>query len=106
LSFCGGGGGVGLGGGGDGTTRGGFLALGLSGDGVGSAAGFGVVAAAEGGGDGDGEPKKAVIWLCFRMSGERPLLRRRDAIGERPGKEWMFSFTQGFRALVGDWWRW
>lgn len=55
------------------------MALGLSGDGVGSAADFGVVVAAEGG-EGDGEEKKAVIWLCFRMRGERPLLRRRDAI--------------------------
>ena len=83
-----------MGGGGAGTTRGGFRALGFSGDGEGSAAGFGVVAE----GEGDGEEKKAVIWLCFRMRGERPLLRRRDAIEGRPRnrKGWLlFFFSRG-----------
>lgn len=42
-------------------------------------------------GEGEGEAKKAVIWLCFRTRGERPLLRRRDAIRERPRKGWLLS---------------
>jgi hypothetical protein len=39
-----------------------------------------------------------VIWLCFRTRGERPLLRRRDAIEGWAWKEW----AAGFRGLVGD----
>lgn len=68
-----------MGGGGDTAASGDLvLALGFSGDGEGlDAPGLGP----EGDGEGVGEEeKKAVIWLCFRTSGERPLLARRDAI--------------------------
>lgn len=93
-----------MGGEGEGTTRGGFLALGFRGDGDGFAAGFGAEEEGDGEGfasdfgveegdgvgfaadfeaeeEGEGVEKKEVIWLCFRTRGERPLLRRRDAIG-------------------------
>lgn len=63
-------------------------ALGFSGDGEGlGAPAFGVDGEGEGVGD---EEKKAVIWLCLRTSGERPLLARRDAIAEgRGAEEWL-----------------
>lgn len=58
------------------------LALGFSGEGEGEGLELPCFGAeVEGDGDGDGEEKKAVIWLCFRTSGERPL-RRRDAMAE------------------------
>ena len=79
------------------------LALGFSGDGEGlDAPGLGP----EGGGEGVGEEeKKAVIWLCFRTSGERPLLARRDAIAE--GSEGMAALLSasaglGFCPFAGE----
>lgn len=53
------------------------LALGFSGDGDGEGLELPCFGPEE---EGDGEEKKEVIWLCFRTSGERPLLRRRDAM--------------------------
>lgn len=73
-------------------------ALGFSGDGEGlGAPAFGVDGEGEGVGE---EEKKAVIWLCFRTSGERPLLARRDAIAEGEGAGGMAS---PFSAGLGFW---
>lgn len=83
-----------MGGGGEGTARGGFVALGFSGEGEGLAV---------------GEEKKAVIWLCLRRSGERPLLRRRDdgdAIGEGGRSGWGVFAGDLFAATARDGGKW
>lgn len=75
-----------------------LLSLGFSGDGEGlDAPGLGT----EGDGEGVGEEeKKAVIWLCFRTSGERPLLAGRDAIAD--ASEGMAAFLL-LSAGLGFW---